>query len=146
MMTLSPDTEFDEMPIMKGLSKLDGICWGEVFQTSPMSGCGLVLEDDHEDTGPWSPDPRIDRYLAPLRRERIEKRNLDFLRQSAREHRAKYPPWWMRLWNAIVDRWFRWLGLRRNRLFPLQKPPVTEIVHNLLQRHRGRTRIDNKSL
>ena len=38
------------------------------------------------------------------------------------------------------------LGLRRNRLSPLQKPPVTEIVHNLLQRHRGRTRIDNKSL
>jgi hypothetical protein len=52
----------------------------------------VVLEDtDEELVGPWSPDPKIDRVLQKVRQEQILQAQLDFLRESKRAWRRKYP-------------------------------------------------------
>ena len=70
----------------------------------------LVLEDTEEPQGPWSPNPVIDRYLAPIRQRLLQKSREEFLRQTVEEYRKQHPPWWTRLksrfrrWRQRYDR------------------------------------------
>jgi hypothetical protein len=62
----------------------------------------VVLEDtDEELVGPWSPDPKIDRVLQKVRQEQILQAQLDFLRESKREWRRKYPSRFSRLLSSV---------------------------------------------
>ena len=61
---------------------------------------GVLTLEIREPEKPWSPDSRIDRYLAPIRRARQQER----LRQLVTSQRQKYPPRWLRIWRSIFCR------------------------------------------
>ena len=74
-------------------------------ETKPMpaeQSVALVLEEtDDEPVGPWSPDPRIDRVLRKVRQQRVLQAQLDFLRESEKAWRRKYPSRFSRLLSSL---------------------------------------------
>lgn len=68
---------------------------------------GVLVAETYEPEGPWSPDPRIDRRLAPIRRANLEAERRNQIWRLVQEQRRLYPPWWFRIRTAIVNRFRR---------------------------------------
>ena len=62
---------------------------------------GVLVADTDEPEGPWSPDPRVDRHLAPIRRAKLEAERRNQLKRLVEAQRRLYPPWWTRLWRSV---------------------------------------------
>jgi hypothetical protein len=67
---------------------------------------GVLVAETYEPEGPWSPDPCIDRRLAPIRRANLKAERRNQIRRLIEEQRRLYPPWWFRTRTAVVD-WLR---------------------------------------
>lgn len=89
----SPAVEIDDQ-------KTDEVIDVEFRVISRSYPVGALTLETHEPEKPWSPDSRIDRYLAPIRRARQQER----LRQLITSQRQKYPPRWLRIWRSIFCR------------------------------------------
>ncbi len=61
---------------------------------------GVLVIETCEPEGPWSPDSRVDRYLAPIRRARQQEQ----LKQLIASQRQKYPPRLLRIWRSVFCR------------------------------------------
>ncbi len=62
---------------------------------------GVLVAETYEPEGPWSPDSRIDRYLAPIRQAKLEAERRDQLKRLIEAQRRESPHWWTRLWRSI---------------------------------------------
>jgi hypothetical protein len=65
---------------------------------------GVLVVETYEPEGPWSPDPRIDRYLAPIRQAKLEAERRKQLRRLIEAQQRACPHWWTRLWRTIFRR------------------------------------------
>jgi len=68
---------------------------------------GVLVAEPYEPEGPWSPDPRVDRYLAPIRQAKLNEKRREQLRRLIEAQRRLYPPWWSRLCAAMPNCWTR---------------------------------------
>ena len=62
---------------------------------------GVLVAETYEPEGPWSPDSRIDRYLAPIRQAKLEAERRDQLKRLIEAQRRECPYWWTRFWRTI---------------------------------------------
>ena len=62
---------------------------------------GVLVVETYEPAGPSSPDPRVDRYLAPIRRAKLEAERRGQLKRLAAAQRRLDPPWWSRIYKAL---------------------------------------------
>jgi hypothetical protein len=65
---------------------------------------GVLVAETYEPEGPWSPDSRIDRYLAPIRQAKLEAERQEQLKRLIEAQRRESPHWWTRLWRTISRR------------------------------------------
>jgi hypothetical protein len=65
---------------------------------------GVLVAETYEPEGPWSPDPRVDRYLAPIRRAKLEAEKREQLKRLIEAQRRECPPWWLRLWRSVFGK------------------------------------------
>lgn len=62
---------------------------------------GVLVAETYEPEGPWSPDSRIDRYLAPIRQAKLEAERREQLKRLIEAQRRECPYWWTRFWRTI---------------------------------------------
>ena len=75
----------------------------EPTQGTEVNLVGLELEGIPL-TGPCSPNPVIDRYLAKRRRENIFRAQREQVKELIEAPRRLYPPWWLRLRRTITHK------------------------------------------
>ena len=68
---------------------------------------GVLVAETYEPEGPWSPDLRVDRYLAPIRQAKLDEQRREQLQRLIEAQRRLYPPWWSRLRAAMANWWTR---------------------------------------
>lgn len=62
---------------------------------------GILVAETYEPEGPWSPDSRIDRDLAPIRQAKLAAERRDQLKRLIEAQRRECPHWWTRLCKAL---------------------------------------------
>jgi hypothetical protein len=80
-----------------------------------------AVEDEEEvrPQGHRLTNARVERYRAKRRQEKIRKAQREFLKSTIAAHRRQHPPWWLRLWHALV-------GQGSSAFIVPEKPQLTE--------------------